>query len=91
MERRRKKRHASTRAAVRRVNKRVAPLLTLLLVQPQEFAGRIRRSIRAGHNPRRLLKCINDVDEALSARGIHMRPYFAALRSELHRFTAAKA
>jgi hypothetical protein len=87
MERRRKKRQTPVRAAVRRANKGVAPLLTLLLVQPEEFAGRIRRSIRAGHPPRRLLKCINDCEQALSTRGLRMRAYFAALRNELRRFS----
>ena len=89
MERRRKKRTA-TRDVIRRANRSVGPLLAVLMVAPEEFAGRIRRSVRAGRNPRRLLKCVDDVEQALSSRGIHMRSYFAALRRELQRFVTPR-
>jgi hypothetical protein len=59
--------------------------LSVLLVQPQEFADRIRENIRLRRNPRRLLRCIDDLEAALRHRGIEMRAYFAALRREVSR------
>jgi hypothetical protein len=73
------------RRLVQRVNRSIAPLLSLLLVQPQEFADRIRENIRLRRNPRRLLRCIDDLEAALRHRGIEMRAYFAALRREVSR------
>jgi hypothetical protein len=75
----------AARELVQRANRPIAPLLSVLLVEPQELAARIRRSIRLRRNPRRLLQCINDLEEALRHRGIEMRAYFAALRRELRR------
>ena len=74
------------RRLVQRANRPVAPLLGVLLVQPQEFADRIRENIRLRRNPRRLLKCIDDLEAALRHRGIEMRAYFAALRREVTRY-----
>jgi len=74
-----------TRRLVERANRGMAPLLRVLLVQPQEFADRIRENIRLRRNPRRLRRCIDDLEAALLHRGIEMRPYFAALRRELAR------
>ena len=76
-----------TRRHVQRANRHIAPLLGVLLVQPQEFAERIRNNIRLGRNPRRLLDCIDDLEEALGHRGIEMHVYFAALRREVRRYT----
>ena len=70
---------------IARVNRPIAPLLGQLLVKPEEFAARIRENIAAGRNPRRLLRCIDDLEAALKHRGIEMRAYFAALRRELFR------
>jgi len=75
------------RRLVQRVNRPIAPLLSVLLVQPQEFAERIRNSMRLGRNPRRLLDCIDDLEKALSHRGVEMHAYFAALRREVRRST----
>ena len=75
------------RHLVQRVNRPIAPLLSILLVQPQEFAARIRNNMRLGRNPRRLLACIDDMEQALAHRGIEMRAYFAALRREVMRYT----
>jgi hypothetical protein len=77
----------AARRLVQRADRSLAPLLTVLLVQPQEFADRIRQNIRLRKNPRRLLRCIEDLEEALLHRGIEMRAYFAALRRELGRAT----
>lgn len=74
------------RRLVKRANRPIAPLLSVLLVQPQEFADRIRENIRLRRNPRRLLRCIDDLEAALLHRGIEMRAYFAALRRELTRY-----
>jgi hypothetical protein len=73
------------RRLVQRANRQIAPLLSVLLVRPQEFADRIRENIRLRRNPRRLLKCIDDLEAALAHRGIEMRAYFAALRREVTR------
>ena len=75
------------RRLVQRATRPIAPLLGVVLVQPQEFADRIRENIRLRRNPRRLLKCIDDLEEALLHRGIDMRAYFAALRRELARYS----
>lgn len=74
------------RRLVQRATRPIAPLLAVLLVQPQEFADRIRQNMRLRRNPRRLLKCIDDLEAALRHRGIEMRAYFAALRRELARY-----
>ena len=74
------------RRLVQRATRPIAPLLGVVLVQPQEFADRIRENIRLRRNPRRLLQCIDDLEAALLHRGIEMRAYFAALRRELARY-----
>lgn len=78
------------RRLVQRADHSLAPLLSVLLVQPQEFADRIRENIRLRKNPRRLLRCIDDLEAALLHRGIDMRAYFAALRRELARAIAGQ-
>ena len=75
------------RRLVQRATRPIAPLLGVLLVQPQEFADRIRENMRLRRNPRRLLRCIDDLEAALRHRGVEMRAYFAALRRELERYT----
>jgi len=75
----------AARRLVQRANRPIASLLSVLLVQPQEFADRIRENIRLRRNPRRLLRCVDDLEAALLHRGIEMRPYFAALRREVTR------
>ena len=74
--------HEETRHAIQRSNRPIAPMLGMLMVQPQEFARRIRESLAAGKNPRRLLKCVDDAEIALRHRGIKMVAYFSALRRE---------
>ena len=76
---------------MQRANRSLAPLLSVVLVQPQEFADRIRENIRLRRNPRRLLRCIDDLEAALLHRGIEMRAYFAALRRELIRATDGRS
>ncbi|MFN2570351.1 MAG: hypothetical protein ABR537_01880 [Gemmatimonadales bacterium] len=80
----------AARELVQRATRPIAPLLGILLVQPQEFAERIRENIRLRRNPRRLLKCIEDLEAALRHRGIEMRAYFAALRRELARYAGGQ-
>ena len=84
-ENRRRRRHVETREAVQRSNRPLPGLLGILLVHPEEFAHRIRKSLHLGRNPRRLLKCVDDLELALSHRGVRMKPYFAALRREAER------
>lgn len=79
-----------TREVIQRANRKVAPLLSVLMVRPAEFADRIRSNLRLGRNPRRLLKCIDDLEEALRHRGIEMRAYFEALRREVFRNTGKR-
>ena len=81
----------AARRLVERATRPIAPLLSVLLVQPQEFADRIRENIRLRRNPRRLLRCIDDLEEALRHRGVEMRAYFAALRRELSRYSNGHA
>jgi hypothetical protein len=78
-----------THAVIARANRKVAPLLGILMVRPHEFAERMRHNAALGRNPRRLLKCIDDVEEALRNRGIEMRSYFEALRREVFRYGGA--
>lgn len=56
-----------------------------VLVGPAEFGARIRRSMRSGRNPQRLVRCLDQIEEALERRGIRMRPYFMALRRHADR------
>lgn len=74
------------RKLVQRATRPLAPLLSVLLVRPQEFADRIRENIRLRRNPRRLLDCIDDLEEALAHRGVEMRAYFAGLRRAVTRY-----
>ena len=75
-----KGKHEETRQVIQRSNRPITPLLNMLMVQPQEFARRIRENLAAGRSPRRLLKCVDDVELALRHRGIKMPAYFAAIR-----------
>jgi hypothetical protein len=78
------------REVIVRANRKVAPLLGILMVRPHEFGERIRKNAELGRNPRRLLKCIDDVEEALRHRGIEMHSYFEALRREVFRTGKAR-
>jgi hypothetical protein len=61
------------------------------MVRPEEFAERIRRSLKRGSNPRRLLKCVDDLEAALGTRGVNMTAYFASLRREAARARLKRA
>jgi hypothetical protein len=61
-----------------------------VLIGPDEFATRIRRSMRAGRNPHRLVRCLDQIEDALERRGIRMRSYFTALRRHADRVMREK-
>jgi hypothetical protein len=81
----RRKQHVETHEAIQRSNRSLPRLLNMLLVRPEEFAERIRTSLKRGGNPRRLIKCVDDLEATLTARGIRMGPYFTSLRREAAR------
>ena len=81
----RREKHLAIRSAVRRSNRPIKSLLEQLMVHPDELALRLRRMLKLGKSPRRILKCIDDLETALGHRGVRMRVYFAALRREAER------
>ena len=68
-----------------RANEKVPRTLATILVQPREFAARIRAARSKGRNPLRLLRCLDDVERELLRFGIRMAPYFRALRRDAAR------
>ena len=60
-------------------------LLQQMMVRPDEIAVRIRRALKEGRNPSRLLRCIDQLEIALGHRGIRMPRYFSSLRQEAAR------
>jgi hypothetical protein len=82
---RRRQEHRAIRREVQRSNRPIKSLLEQLMVRPDEIAKRIRDSLKAGRNPRRMLKCMDDLETALAHRGIRMPTYFASLRREAGR------
>ena len=81
----RRQQHQAVRHAVQRSNRPIKTLLQQMMVRPDEIAVRIRRALKEGRSPSRLLRCIDQLEIALSHRGIRMQRYFTSLRQEAAR------
>jgi hypothetical protein len=79
-----------TREDIARANESLPRAIANLLLDPREFAERVRVARREGRNPQRLIDCLDDIEQELERRGITMTLYFEALRKEARRALAGR-